>query len=310
MNCMPVVSYISSFGTRSKAFSTIPSVRGSRWLSGLETRAPSRSRSAKSTAQESTPTLSGRPASAAAAFASPLLTSLKMLSTSQCRPSTSCTGSFGKRWISSRVTRWPSKRPKSARPLSAPRSMARNVASSGIATPSPTCRSPYTPNELVPPGADGHDGLSVLKALKLDALCLFQREVALGNRAAVASRHVDNRRGVGRDGHPQPERTVYDLPLAGYPAAYRVVLRPSRGQSSARAGVDDDVLVPRASGLLIDPGHVAVEPLAHRAQRVVVKGVHVGRLEPLLLGPAVPALPDGCRPLPDRVPPRGIGVVV
>src|SRR5919112_5975973 len=226
MNCMPVVSYISSFGTSSKAFSTIPSVRGSRWLSGLETRAPSRSKSAKSTAQESTPTLSGRPVSAAAAFASPLLTSLKMLSTFQCRPSTSCTGSFGKRWISSRVTCWPSNRPKSARPLSAPRSMARNVASSGIATLSSTRRSPYAPNELVPPGADSYDGLSVLTALKLDAFCSFGRVVALGDRAAVASRHVDSRRGVGRDRHLQPERAVYDLPLAGYPAAYRVVLRP------------------------------------------------------------------------------------
>lgn len=76
--------------------------------------------------------LSGRPASAA--FASPSLTSLKMLSTSQCRLPITCTGSFGKRWISSRTTRSPSKRPKSARPLSAPRSIARNVASSVTVT--------------------------------------------------------------------------------------------------------------------------------------------------------------------------------
>jgi hypothetical protein len=39
----------------------------------------------------------------------------------------------------------------------------------------------------------------------------------------------------------------------------------------------------------------------------VVEGVHVGRLEALILSPSVPAFPDGRRSIPYGVPPGGVG---
>src|SRR5215217_3447061 len=67
-----------------------------------------------------------------AAFARPSLTSPTIRNTSQCRPSGSWTGVFGKRCTSSRAIRSPSKCPSTARPLSAPRSTARNAVSTAI----------------------------------------------------------------------------------------------------------------------------------------------------------------------------------
>src|SRR3712207_8561952 len=78
-------------------------------------------------------------------------------------------------------------------------------------------------------------------------------------------------------------------------------------QVTARVRTNDDVSVACRLRFQVYPCHVAVEPLAHGAQRVVVEGVHVGRLEAVLLRPAVPALPDRGRPVLYGVSPGGVG---
>ena len=74
-------------------------------------------------------------------------------------------------------------------------------------------------------------------------------------------------------------------------------------EPSGRGG-DEDVLVGGAPGVDPDAGHVLVQPLSDRAERVVVEGVHQRGLEAVLLRPAVPALPDRGRAVADRVAPR------
>src|SRR5215218_8048271 len=72
----------------------------------------------------------------------------------------------------------------------------------------------------------------------------------------------------------------------------------------------DDAVVARRLWVQVYPCHVAVEPLAHGAKRVVVEGVHVRGLVAVLFRPAVPALPDRGGSVAYCVTPGGIGLVV
>ena len=83
------------------------------------------------------------------------------------------------------------------------------------------------------------------------------------------------------------------------------------GDVEAVSGVDLSADSGQATALLgrADAADVLVEPLADGAERVVVERVHHRSLEAVRVGPAVPALPDRRRAVPDGVAPGGEGVV-
>jgi len=91
----------------------------------------------------------------------------------------------------------------------------------------------------------------------------------------------------------QREGAAVDAPGAGDRAAEGVVVGGGGGQPAAGPGMDDDVVEAGSLGIDVDSGDVAVEPVADGAEGVVVEGVHAWVLEAVLLGPAIPALPDG-----------------
>ncbi len=58
-------------------------------------------------------------------------------------------------------------------------------------------------------------------------------------------------------------------------------------------GFQDEALKTGQFGIQFNSGDVAKKPLADGAQRVVVEGIHAGVKKAVLMGPAIPALPDG-----------------
>src|SRR5579871_4978587 len=116
---------------------------------------------------------------------------------------------------------------------------------------------------------------------------------ALGDAGGVTGGNVNGSRGVGGDGHFPGERSIVELPVAGDGATERVVGGFRPGQPATGLRMHNDVLVARLVGIEINARDRLVQPLAHGAEGIVVEGVHAGVLKALLLGPAVPSLPDG-----------------
>src|SRR5262249_48262561 len=94
------------------------------------------------------------------------------------------------------------------------------------------------------------------------------------------------------------------LPVRRDPAAHAVVVDVRPGHAAARPRRDADALV--AGRLAADASDRLGHPLVDGAERVVGEAVHAGIFEALLGRPAVPALPDARRPLPDREAPRRV----
>ncbi len=76
-------------------------------------------------------------------------------------------------------------------------------------------------------------------------------------------------------------------------------------ESTTRPGTNDDVLVCGHIIVQANTSHGVEQPLPHRSKRVMVEGVHSRILEPLFLGPSIPALPDRCGPISHRIQPAG-----
>src|SRR3712207_5907332 len=166
----------------------------------------------------------------------------------------------------------------------------------------------HHPDEVVVAGPDCQNYLSLLHPQDLDTLGLLYRLTALGESCPTLDRHMDRGCRIGRYSRAEGESISLDAPGTDDLAANRVVLGPRVRQAASRARVDQDAAEARRFG--VDASHVAVEPLAHRSQRVVVEGVHVGRLEAVLLSPTVPALPDRGSPVLYGVAPGGVGFVL
>ena len=71
----------------------------------------------------------------------------------------------------------------------------------------------------------------------------------------------------------------------------------------------DDYLL-KAGCFGVDAGYRAEQPAADRTEGVMIEGVHAGVLEAFLLGPTVPAFPDGGRAIHNGITPRRKGVIL
>ena len=157
-----------------------------------------------------------------------------------------------------------------------------------------------THEELVRARADLGDPSAVLASELLHALRLAGVDAALRHRSPPGRTTV----AVTFAGTSTESEKPSSVPCHALLIAPRTE-RNVAAHVSERAGRrgDHDVFVAGPLAVEPDAGHVLVEPLRDRAERVVVERVHHRGLEAVLLGPAVPALPDRGRAVADRVAP-------
>src|SRR5581483_5723714 len=105
----------------------------------------------------------------------------------------------------------------------------------------------------------------------------------VADRGRVVAGDADARGDVGRQLEREGEPAAAPPPAAGDRAADRGVGAESPAPRAAGMRPDLQAAEAGGTGLLVDAQHEPVEPLADRAERVVVEGVHPGGLEAALL---------------------------
>ena len=124
----------------------------------------------------------------------------------------------------------------------------------------------------------------------------------LDRRAAVGQRHL--RRRVRRHGRLEGERRPVEGPRHRRRAVGRLVRR--LGRRDARTGARGDPQRPVARLGGGETRDRAVQPVGHRAERVVVERGHLARVDRAVREHRVPALPDRRRAHRHRVEPRRV----